>query len=186
MDMPEIIAVDKAMKEVLTLVAKIAKSDTTVLITGESGTGKEVIARLIHEKSERRPGPFVPVRNGNLPETLAESQLFGHAEGAFTDCKGEKKGFFEEADKGTIFLDEIGELSRSIQTKLLSVLQENEITRVGETKPRKIDVRVVAATNRNLKEEMQKGRFRDDLFYRLKHFHVHLPPLREKTKSIPS
>ncbi|MEW5768575.1 MAG: sigma-54 factor interaction domain-containing protein, partial [bacterium] len=159
MNMPEIIAVDKAMKEVLTLVAKIAKSDMTVLITGESGTGKEIVARMIHEQSKRRTGPFVPVRKGNLPETLAESQLFGHADGAFTDCKGERKGFFEEAEGGTIFLDEIGDLSRSIQTKLLAVLQENEITRIGETKPRKIDGRVVAATNRNLKEEMQKGRF---------------------------
>ncbi|MDI6794780.1 MAG: sigma-54 dependent transcriptional regulator, partial [bacterium] len=179
------IAVSKAMNDVLALVEKIARgNDSSVLITGESGTGKEVIARMIHEKSKRRQGPFVTVRN--VAETLAESELFGHADGAFTGCKGETQGYFEAAHGGTILLDEVGELSGNIQVKLLAVLQEKEITRIGETKPRKIDVRVIAATNRNLEEEMAKGHFRDDLFYRLECFRIHMPPLRERKESIQS
>lgn len=166
-------------------IAKIAPYKTTVLITGESGTGKELVARAIHFNSDRKNGPFVAVNCAAIPENLLETELFGYVKGAFTGANQNKKGLFEEADKGTLFLDEIGELPPALQVKLLRVLQENEVRRVGATKPTKVDVRVIAASVKNLEEEVKSGRFRDDLFYRLNVLHIHLPPLRERKDDIP-
>ncbi|TAL26753.1 MAG: AAA family ATPase, partial [Nitrospirae bacterium] len=158
---------------------------TTVLITGESGTGKELIAKAIHSKSSRSQRPMISVNCGGIPETLLESELFGYKKGAFTDAGRDKHGLFEEADGSTIFLDEIGELPVKLQVKLLRVLQEEEITPLGSTVPKKIDTRVVAATSRNLEKEVGKGRFREDLFYRINVMAIHLPPLRERRGDIP-
>jgi sigma-54 specific flagellar transcriptional regulator A len=159
----------------------VASTNATVLLTGKSGTGKELIARLAHELSPRRDKPFVAVNTSALPEGLAESELFGHEKGAFTGAVRSKKGLFEEAHEGTLFLDEIGEVSAAIQVKLLRVLQERQIRRVGGNKEIPLDVRVVAATNRDLNQAMKEGKFREDLFYRLEAFNFELPPLKERS-----
>ena len=175
----------KAMREVYDLIAKVAKTDTTVLIRGESGTGKELVAHAIHYNSLRAAKPFVKVSCAALPETVIESELFGHEKGAFTGAIAMRKGRFELAQGGTIFLDEIGDLSPAMQIKLLRVLQEKEFERVGGTQTIKVDVRVIAATNRNLEELIEKGEFREDLYYRLNVFPIHLPPLRQRRTDIP-
>ncbi len=180
-----IIGVSESIRRVIRLIGKIAPTESTVLITGESGTGKELIARAIHYQSLRSNGPFVPVNSGAIPENLFESELFGHMRGAFTGAANEKRGLFEEADGGTIFLDEVGELPQSVQVKLLRVLQEHEIRRVGGNKPMRVDVRVIAASNRDIKVAMEEGRFRDDLFYRLNVLRIDIPPLRERRDDIP-
>ncbi|MCI5149864.1 MAG: sigma-54-dependent Fis family transcriptional regulator, partial [Candidatus Electrothrix sp. MAN1_4] len=175
----------KAMQEVFTLAGKVARHPTTVLITGESGTGKELVAAGIHAQSGRADHPFIAVNCGGVPENLQESEFFGYVRGAFTGADQDKKGLFEEADKGTFFLDEIGELPLSMQVKLLRVLQEQEVRPVGSAKRKKIDVRILAATARNLSEEVEQGRFREDLFYRLHVIHIQVPPLRQRTEDIP-
>jgi transcriptional regulator with GAF, ATPase, and Fis domain len=176
----QIIGRSPLLREVLTRAAKVARTETTVLVTGESGTGKELVARAIHYGSPRADGPFVAVNCAALPDTLLESELFGHERGAFTGADRQKPGRFELAAHGTLFLDEIGELSAAVQVKLLRVLQEREFQRVGGTATIKADVRLIAATNRDLATEIVAGRFRSDLFYRLGVFNVHLPPLRER------
>lgn len=173
------------MLQLYKTIARVADSRSTVLIIGESGTGKELVARAIHFNSQRAPMPFVAVDCGSLAETLLESELFGHVRGAFTGAIASKKGLFEEADNGTCFLDEVGDISLSMQTKLLRVLQEHEIKRVGGRETIKIDVRIVAATNKNLEELVEEGKFREDLFYRLNVVSVQLPPLRERAEDIP-
>ena len=179
-----IIARSEAMARVFDLVRKVADHKTTVLITGESGTGKELIARAIHSNGSRGTGPMVSINCGGIPENLLESELFGYKKGAFTDAFKDKPGRFEEADGGAIFLDEIGELPLSLQVKLLRVLQEEEVTPLGGVGSRKIDVRVIAATSKDLKKEVDAGRFREDLFYRINVMTVHLPPLRERRGDI--
>jgi two-component system response regulator AtoC len=173
-----------AMQEIFGTISKVAEYKTTVLITGESGTGKELIARAIHYHSPRAENPLVTVNCGAIPESLLESELFGHRKGAFTDAIRDKRGLFEEAHGGSIFLDEIGELPRSLQVKLLRVLQEEEIKRLGDTRPVKIDVRVLAATTKDLASEVKGGRFRDDLFYRINVLQMTVPPLRERAGDI--
>jgi len=174
----------KSFRDVLTLAERVARFDSSVLITGESGSGKEMLARHIHSLSPCADRAFLGVNCGALPETLLESELFGHKAGSFTGAISDRIGVFEEAHKGTIFLDEIGDVSSSVQVKLLRVLQEREIMRVGESKPRKIDVRVMAATNQDLSKAMREGRFRDDLYYRLSVIEVLVPPLRERKEDI--
>jgi len=183
-DVKNIITVDARMLEILELVKKVASYSTTVLISGESGTGKELVAHALHACGERAERPFVAVNCGAIPGPLLESELFGHVMGAFTDAKRDKAGLFEEASGGTIFLDEVGELPMELQVKLLRVLQEGEIRRVGGTKSVKIDTRVVAATLKNLAEEIRGGRFREDLYYRLNVIEIALPPLRERPGDI--
>ena len=180
-----IVARSEAMAHVFELVEKVADHKTTVLITGESGTGKELIAKAIHSKGTRSSVPMVSINCGGIPENLLESELFGYKKGAFTDAVKDKPGLFEQADSGTILLDEIGELSLNLQVKLLRVLQEGEITPLGGQGPRKIDVRVVAATARDLCKEVEEGRFREDLFYRINVLTIHIPPLRERRGDIP-
>ena len=180
-----LVASSRVMSAVFELARKAARYATTVLILGESGTGKELIARGIHAEGPRAAKPWVPVNCGGIPETLLESELFGYRKGAFTGADRNKKGLFQEADGGTIFLDEIGELPSPLQVKLLRVLQENEIRPVGETRPERVDVRVIAATARNLEEAVRSGRFREDLYYRLKVLTIVLPPLRERPEDIP-
>jgi len=172
------------MREVFKLVGRVAKSDITILITGESGTGKELIARAIHRYSPRHDKPFVPVNCAAIPAGLLESELFGYEKGAFTGALSAKKGLFEQADGGTIFLDEIGELPVELQAKLLRVLQEKEVRRVGGVKPVKVNVRVITATNRDLEKEVKEGRFREDLYFRLNVVRINLPPLRERREDI--
>ena len=167
------------------MVEKVAPTPSTVLLVGETGVGKELFARAVHDKSPRAKGPFVAVNCGAIPETLFESELFGHRKGSFTDADRDRKGRFEEADRGTLFLDEIGELPLSLQPKLLRVLEAGEIQKIGENLPRRVDVRLVAATNRNLKQMVSKGSFREDLFFRLNVFPVTLPPLRDRQEDIP-
>ena len=179
------IGASPAMKKVFETITMVSKADTTVLITGESGTGKELVARAIHQLSSRADKPFVIVNCPTLPENILEAELFGHTKGAFTDAKYEKKGMFQEADGGTIFLDEIGEIPPPIQSKLLRVLQEKEIRPLGSSRSFKVDVKVLASTNRNLEEEIKAGRFREDLYYRLNVINIELPPLRQRTEDIP-
>ena len=180
-----VIGKSAAMVEVFKTVARVAITKSTVLILGESGTGKELIAQAIHEHSPRAGRPFVAVDCGALTETLLESELFGHVRGAFTGAVADKKGVFEEAERGTCFLDEIGDISANMQAKLLRVLQEHEVRRVGGKDWVKVDVRVVAATNQNLDDLVAKGTFRQDLYYRLNVVAIHLPPLRERVEDIP-
>ncbi len=181
-----LVAQSPAMKSVLELVERVAPTDATLLIQGESGTGKEVIARAVHHASPRAAHPFVAVNCGAVPEALLESELFGHVRGSFTGAVASKPGLFEEANEGTLFLDEIGEMPAALQVKLLRVLQSREIRRLGATQPLAIDVRVLAATNRDLAEMLRKGTFREDLFYRLNVIQVALPPLRERREDIPA
>lgn len=179
-----IVARSNVMSQLLDLTRRVAKVDATIVITGESGSGKERIARMIHDESLRAAGPFVAVNCGAVAENLLESELFGHAKGAFSGATHDRPGLFEEANGGTLLLDEIGEVSPSMQVKLLRVLQEREIRRVGENKSRAIDVRVVAATNRDLAKAVTKGAFRGDLYYRLKVVELNVPPLRERNEDI--
>ncbi|MEW6774742.1 MAG: sigma-54 dependent transcriptional regulator [Bdellovibrionota bacterium] len=181
----DVLAASPSMRGILETVRKVADVKTTVLITGESGTGKEMIARGIHESGARRSKNFVAINCGAIPENLLESELFGFVKGAFTDASRNKAGLFEEAEGGTIFLDEIGELPLALQVKLLRVLQEEEVRRVGENKSRKVDVRVIAATLRDLQADVESGRFRRDLYYRLNVLPIHIPPLRERPEDIP-
>jgi two-component system, NtrC family, response regulator AtoC len=180
-----IVAASPPMIELLELLERAAEYKATVLLTGESGTGKEVLARAIHAQSGRRHQSFVAVNCGAIPEALLESELFGHARGAFTGADRARRGLFVEADGGTLFLDEIGELPPALQVKLLRVLQEEEVRPIGEAKPRTVDVRVIAATSRDLEREVATGRFREDLFYRLDVFRVRVPPLRERREDVP-
>ena len=172
------------MRKIDRLVLKVAPSESTVLITGESGTGKGVIARAVHNHSKRRNALFLPVNCGAIPENLLESELFGHVKGAFTGAERAKKGLFLEADRGTLFLDEIGELPLAMQVKLLHVLEDMEVRAVGSEKSRKVDVRVIAATNRDLAADVESGAFRQDLYFRLNVVHLHIPPLRERQGDI--
>jgi two-component system response regulator AtoC len=182
---PEIVAKSAGMREALELATKVAQHPSTVLITGESGTGKELIARLTHAASPRASAPFVPINCGAIPENLLESELFGHVKGAFTGAHVDRAGLFEEADGGTLFLDEIGELPSQLQVKLLRALQEGEIRRVGDSSPRRVDVRIITATARDLEQEVREGTFRSDLYYRINVVRIHLPPLRQRTEDIP-
>ena len=183
---PNIIGESAAMKKVFSLIEKVAPTDSTVLILGESGTGKELIATTIHYQSARKVKPLIKINCAALPETLIESELFGHEKGAFTGAIRRKPGRFELANGGTIFLDEIGDMPLSTQTRLLRVIQEKTFERVGGTETLKIDVRVLTATNRNLEEEVKSGRFREDLYYRLNVIPVVIPPLRERREDIPA
>jgi two-component system, NtrC family, response regulator AtoC len=181
----EIIAKSPAMTRALEIAAKVARHRSPVLITGESGTGKELVARLIHEESDRAKNAFVPVNCGAIPENLLESELFGYTRGAFTGADKDKPGLFEIASGGTLLLDEIGEMPTTLQVKLLRVLQEGEIRRLGDTRSREVDVRLIAATNRDLEEEIRAGNFRRDLFYRIAVVPIHLIPLRQRRDEIP-
>jgi DNA-binding NtrC family response regulator len=175
-----------ALLEVYKHVARAAASNVPVLITGETGTGKEMVALALHKRSPRASGAFIPVDCGAITESLMESELFGHAKGSFTGASGARRGVFEEASGGTLFLDEIGDVGMKVQSQLLRVLQEGEIRRVGESVPVKVDVRVVAATNKDLKARVAEGLFREDLLYRLDVVHLHLPPLRERREDVPA
>ena len=180
------VGVSSALKEIMRQAREVARhSDATVLITGESGTGKELISKSIHHLSERREAPFVEINCASIPVNLLESELFGHEKGAFTDAGSRKPGLFETANKGTIFLDEVGEMEPAMQAKLLRVLENRTIRRIGGTKSIEVDVRVIAATNRNLKEAIQSGAFREDLYYRLNVFPIHIPSLRERREDVP-
>jgi len=174
------------MRKILRIAHKVAPTTSTVLITGESGTGKEFFGNILHRLSDRREGPFVAVNCGAIPETLVESELFGVRKGSYTGATADRKGLFEEAEFGTLFLDEVGELPASAQVKLLRFLQNHEVRRVGDSETRIVDVRVIAATNRDLQAEVAAGRFREDLWFRLNVFHLHLPPLRERMAAVPS
>lgn len=179
-----IVGSSPAMQEVFRMIEKAAPSDICVTITGETGTGKELVARAIHHRSGRSDYPFVEVNAAALPETLLEAELFGHEKGAFTDAHTRKIGYFESCENGSIFLDEIGEISHNVQVKLLRVLQEKKITRLGSTKPIDINVRIITATNKNFEELVEKGIIREDLYYRINAFIIHLPPLRERRGDI--
>jgi len=181
----EMIGQSAALENVRQMIERVAPTDARVLITGENGTGKELVARLIHDKSNRANAPFVEVNCAAIPSELIESELFGHEKGAFTSAIRQRIGKFEQADNGTIFLDEIGDMSLSAQTKVLRVLQENELSRVGSDKSIKVNVRVIAATNKDLKKEIEKGNFREDLFHRLNVIPIHVPTLDERKEDIP-
>jgi transcriptional regulator with PAS, ATPase and Fis domain len=173
------------MKDVLWNASRVARSDTTVLILGESGVGKELVAKYVHENSERRSGPFIPVNCAALPDNLLESELFGYERGAFTGAVAKKPGKFELADKGTILLDEISEMDLRLQAKLLRVLQEREIEIIGSRYPKKVDVRVLATSNKDMKKCVEEGKFREDLYYRLNVFPIVVPPLRDRKEDVP-
>jgi transcriptional regulator with GAF, ATPase, and Fis domain len=175
----------KRMQDIYRLLEDLSNLETTVLITGESGTGKELVAKALHYSGQRAFNPFVTVNCSALTESLLESELFGHVKGAFTGAIHDKQGRFQAADQGTILLDEIGDISPLIQLKLLRVLQEKVFERVGESNPQKVDVRIIASTNKDLKEKVRKGEFREDLYYRLKVVEVSMPPLRERLEDIP-
>src|SRR5579864_6894894 len=179
------IAGSRAMQSVIGIASRVAQTETTVLLEGESGTGKELLARAIHVHSRRKDRPLVIVNCAAIPENLLESELFGHRRGSFTGAVADKQGKFEAADTGTIFLDEIGDLTLTMQTKLLRVLQNREVDKVGDARPLRVDIRVVAATNRNLEKMLADGGFRDDLYYRLAVVAIRVPPLRERTDDIP-
>jgi DNA-binding NtrC family response regulator len=181
----EIIGTSEALQAVFRLVEKVAATNTNILIQGESGTGKELIARAIHHHSPRADRPFVAINCGALPETLLESELFGHVKGAFTGAVGSKPGLLRAAEGGTVFLDEIGEVTPAMQVRLLRAVQEHEVTPVGASAPVVFDARIICATNRDLEKEVAAGRFREDLFYRLNVIEVHLPPLRERREDVP-
>lgn len=178
------VAADEAMAKVFSLAESAAATDYNILITGESGTGKEILARIIHNLSSRRTGPFVAVNMASFNKALFEDSFFGHEKGAFTGAHTDAAGFFDKADKGTIFLDEISEMDLPSQAKFLRVIQEKEFYRIGSVKVKQIDVRFLAASNRDIKEEINEKRFREDLYYRLNTFHIHIPPLRERKKDI--
>lgn len=182
---PGIIGKSKVWKAVLDLVQRVVDTDVSVLITGESGTGKELIARAVHEQGARREKPFMAINCSAIPEQLLESELFGYRRGAFTGATADKKGLIEYAEGGTLFLDEVADLPPSLQAKLLRVLQEREIRRLGSAENIRVDVRLVSATNKNLSEEIKKGKFREDLYFRLNILEIHLPPLRDRTEDIP-
>ena len=181
----EIIGKSDAMQEIFGMISRVAPTDSTVLITGESGTGKELIAQAIHANSQRSYRPFIAISCGALPDALLESELFGYEKGAFTGATHAKRGRFEMADGGTLFLDEIGDISLKTQVGLLRVLQQKEINRLGSEQTTKVDVRILAATNRDLRQAIQEKRFREDLYYRLNVISIHIPPLRERTEDIP-
>ena len=181
----DILAKSQKMTDIFRTISKIADYKTTVLVTGESGVGKELIARAIHRRSSRRGGPFVAVNCGAIPENLLESELFGHKKGAFTDAIHDRRGLFEEATTGSLFLDEIGELPLGLQVKLLRVLEDEKIRRLGETRDVQVDVRIITATHRDLMAETKAGRFREDLFYRLNVLPIHCPPLRDRREDVP-
>lgn len=180
----DIMGESSALYKVLKLIQRVEKTDTLAMITGESGTGKELVAEAIHKNSKRRKKPFVAVNLAAIPDHLVEDELFGHEKGAFTGASSRRKGKLEEAQGGTIFLDEIGEIELSLQTKLLRVLQEKKISRLGSNKEIKLDVRVVCATNKNLGQLVKDGKFREDLYYRIQGFLIHLPPLRERGNDV--
>ena len=180
-----ILGKSRAIKEAIALAQKVAYTDVPVLLTGETGTGKEVFAQAIHQNSKRAKKSFVAVNCSSFSKELLESEMFGHKAGSFTGALKDKKGLFEEADNGTIFLDEIGEMAFELQSKLLRILETGEYIKIGETKPTKVNVRIIAATNRNLKTEISENHFREDLFYRLSVFQIHLPPLRDRKEDIP-
>ena len=182
---PDIIGESMTMRGLLSLIKKVAPTDSTVLILGESGTGKELVANSIHDNSERRDSPFIKLNCAAIPEELLESELFGHEKGAFTGATKFKPGKFDMADGGTIFLDEIGDMPFNLQAKVLRILQEQEFYRVGGSRTIKVDVRIIASTNKNIEKMVQEGSFREDLYYRLNVFTLHLPPLRERKEDIP-
>ena len=182
----DLIGTSPAMREIFALIRKIAENRSSVLITGESGTGKELVARTIHFSGSRREAPFIPINCTAIPEGLLESELFGHMRGAFTGAIASKRGLFEKANGGTLFLDEIGDMGLGLQGKLLRVLQDREIRPVGSTQSVRVDVRIIAATNKDLRAEMEAGRFRRDLFYRLNVIPIHIPPLRERPDDVPT
>jgi two-component system response regulator HydG len=173
------------MQTVLRTIARLAETDSTVLVTGESGVGKDLIAAALHSQSARRNGKFVPINCGGITETILESELFGHRKGAFTGAISDKKGLFEEAHKGVLFLDEIGEMPLMMQVRLLRFLQNGEVRRIGDTDTRRVDVRLILATHRNLEEEVAAARFRQDFYYRINVVSIHIPPLRERPDDIP-
>ncbi len=181
----EIIGESKAIKDILAVIERVAPTDSRILITGENGTGKELVARAIHEKSKRKNEPFVEVNCAAIPNELIESELFGHVKGAFTNAIKDRVGKFEQADKGTLFLDEIGDMNLNAQAKVLRALEEGKIERVGANEPISVDVRIIAATNKDLRKEIEKGTFREDLFHRLNVIPIHVPPLRERKEDIP-
>ena len=181
----DIITHDESMKKLLQQVQTLADTDSTVLITGESGTGKELVAKALHFCGNRNAKPFITVDCSGLPDTILESEVFGHVKGSYTGAYTDKKGYIEVAEGGSVFFDEIGELPFLLQKKLLRVAQEKEFSRVGDTKSRKADIRLIAATNRDLKEEIKAGRFREDLFYRLNVISLHIPPLRNRPEDVP-
>ena len=181
----KIIGNSRALQDVFKIVGRVARTDAPVLVSGESGTGKELVANAIHEYSPRAKNEVIAINCGAIPENLLESELFGHEKGSFTGAINRRAGLFEQCDGGTLFLDEIGDMPSSVQVKLLRVLQDGTFTRVGSNELQKSDVRIVAATNKNLAEEVSKGNFREDLFYRLNVVEIHLPPLRARTDDIP-
>lgn len=184
-DPSELVGQSQTMRQVVTLIEKVAPSAATVLITGESGVGKEVVARAIHMRSPRQDKIFLPVNCGAIPDTLLESQLFGHVKGAFTGAVGSQEGLFQRARGGTLFLDEIGEIPTGLQLKLLRAIEGKEVLPVGATNPIEVDIRIIAATNRNLEKEVEEGNFREDLYYRLNVIRMHIQPLRERREDIP-
>ena len=181
----EIVGRSYAVRAVIDKIERVAKSPARVLVSGENGTGKELVARAIHRQSQRADGPFVEVNCAAIPSELIESELFGHMKGSFTGAVQDRAGKFEQADGGTLFLDEVGDMSLAAQAKVLRVLQDGVVTRIGGSKPTQVDVRVLAATNKRLEEEIADGRFREDLFYRLNVVPIHVPPLRERREDIP-